>query len=342
MKLFLYEHITSGALCEHALPTRLAQEGDLMLQAALHDALACDTLDIITLRDSRLSSHSASARLQSYTINTRHTFDLAWKKALEQADAALIIAPEVTPENDDLLAKLNQQVLDKGKILFGCQPEAVRLSSNKHQCNQLLTKQGLHTPAESIASQWQQSDFAAPQGFIIKPLHGVGCENTYHYATADQVTAWQAQHTSEVLDHILIQAFMPGIAASLSVLCGEQQAHVFAINQQEIRQQNHRLHFSGCTVNGIDNALLSHADAGKIAAAVQAAIPGLYGWIGIDLILGENTPIIIDINPRLTTSYAGLAASLKCNPIQFLIDRHFGTFQNLPPKTPQNAVKIAL
>jgi len=45
---------------------------------------------------------------------------------------------------------------------------------------------------------------------------------------------------------------------------------------------------------------------------------GLSGIIGIDLILTKEGPVVVEVNPRVTTAYAGLHASLGINPAAFL------------------------
>ena len=48
---------------------------------------------------------------------------------------------------------------------------------------------------------------------------------------------------------------------------------------------------------------------------------GYYGFFGIDAILDKNDNIfLLEINPRLTTSYIGLRSSLGFNPAVFLED----------------------
>jgi len=41
---------------------------------------------------------------------------------------------------------------------------------------------------------------------------------------------------------------------------------------------------------------------------VLPTIPGLYGYLGIDVLIPDaapETPLLVEINPRLTTSYTG-------------------------------------
>ena len=56
MKLFIYEHITSGALSGNSLPVSLANEGHVMLMAVLHDCAYLNGMLINTMRDQRLKA----------------------------------------------------------------------------------------------------------------------------------------------------------------------------------------------------------------------------------------------------------------------------------------------
>lgn len=40
------------------------------------------------------------------------------------------------------------------------------------------------------------------------------------------------------------------------------------------------------------------------------AIPGLEGLFGIDILLTAEGPVVVEVNPRLTTAYAGLRRAL--------------------------------
>ena len=49
------------------------------------------------------------------------------------------------------------------------------------------------------------------------------------------------------------------------------------------------------------------------APQYPAAIPSLRGYVGIDFIQTEEGPMVLEINPRLTTSYCGLRSALGVN-----------------------------
>ena len=55
------------------------------------------------------------------------------------------------------------------------------------------------------------------------------------------------------------------------------------------------------------------AEACELAQRAVALVPGLRGYVGVDLVLGEETCWLIEINPRVTTSYVGLRRVVGLN-----------------------------
>jgi predicted ATP-grasp superfamily ATP-dependent carboligase len=55
----------------------------------------------------------------------------------------------------------------------------------------------------------------------------------------------------------------------------------------------------------------------RLGQASIAAVAGLQGYVGVDLVLGEprdgSRDYVIEINPRLTTSYIGLRVFSQTN-----------------------------
>lgn len=68
--------------------------------------------------------------------------------------------------------------------------------------------------------------------------------------------------------------------------------------------------------------------AQRLALATMAAMPTTVGYVGIDLVLGvaddgsEDT--VIEINPRLTTSYVGLRAACRENLAAAMVEAACG------------------
>ncbi|MBS7633086.1 ATP-grasp domain-containing protein, partial [Candidatus Bathyarchaeota archaeon] len=47
---------------------------------------------------------------------------------------------------------------------------------------------------------------------------------------------------------------------------------------------------------------------------------GFRGYLGIDVVLAKDKAYLIEINPRLTTSYVGLRKVIGYNPAQAIIE----------------------
>ena len=328
MKLFVYEHITSGALINESLPASLSHEGNNMLVALLNDLFQLANIQLIVLRDARLVSLPDVINYhQCYTVHCAEDFQRYYALALNAADAMLPIAPET----DYTLSTIQQSVLDNNTQLLASHPATSELCSDKYRCYQHLLSHGLATPQTCLASHWSTHALSSTTGYIIKPRNGAGCIDTLYFPDAGTLEKWLTTATTAA-DTLIIQPYIEGNHISLNLLCSEDDCMVLAINEQHIKQKNGQLFYCGCTVNGAYDKQLSFSDASTVAMQIYHAIDGLWGFIGIDLIITESAILIVDINPRLTSSYVGLANSLTHNPAELLFSmiKH----HKLPLSTP--------
>ena len=315
MKLFVYEHISSGALAGQELPRGLAHEGDAMLSAILQDLAEQPQLELIILRDSRLDEIAALALHASCEfLGVQHVeqFENHWNYALQNADTTLVIAPET----DSQLTNKQQNIIDRGKNYLGSSQQATELSSNKLRCFQHLFAHNIPTVNTQIASQWQSGNLNYSDGIVIKPIDGAGCVDTAFFQKDNDARHYLKDRP---LTSLIVQPYIKGIAASLSLFISDDKTNVLSINRQQVRQENSRLIFQKSMVNAIPTNELSPQAAQSLADNIHRVMPELWGFVGIDLVLTPSGPIVIEINPRLTSSYIGLKSTLNINPTNFLI-----------------------
>lgn len=340
MKVFVYEHITSGALINEPLPASLAHEGNKMLSAIVHDMALLSDIDLIILRDARLEPLSdviKHPRHHCFTIDNNHTFQQHYISSVNNADAVLIIAPET----DGCLQNLQQSVLNQHKYLLGCQPIATHICTDKFICHQQLMTNHVLTPYTLPANNWSLNPFNSPSGFIVKPRDGAGCIDTLFFAEYSELDTWLTS-TAIIDDKMIIQPYLEGQTLSLTVLIGHHDCHVLAVNQQYIKRENGQFSFHGCNVNGITEAQFSLSNAVALTQSIHRAIPGLWGFVGIDLIVTNNDAYIVDINPRLTTAYVGLHKSLNLNPIELLLTMMEHGLSSLPLNIQRNPIEVLI
>ena len=57
----------------------------------------------------------------------------------------------------------------------------------------------------------------------------------------------------------------------------------------------------------------------RLGGRIAAAIPGLWGYVGVDLVATPSGPVVLEVNPRLTTSYCGLRSALQINAAELVL-----------------------
>lgn len=298
MKVFVFEYVTGGGYAGQALPDFLA-DGELMWRALVDDLIAVPGVEVLTLRDARLDTPDLPGL--HATIADAPAFERDFQRCLQAADAVWLVAPE----SHNILESLTRQVLAAGKTLLGCRPEAVRIATSKLATAHCLAAAGVAgVPTGSGAEDWRGR-------VVAKPDDGVGCQDTLLFADADAAQAWRRDHADVAW---VFQPYIEGAALSLSLLCCAGRAQLLSVNRQRIGlADDGRFAFLGVDVNALSDPDDRFA---TLAAQVAAAIPGLWGYVGIDLIASADGPRVLEVNPRVTVSYAGLRAALDCNPAQ--------------------------
>lgn len=313
MNLVVYEHITSGALCDESLPASLAHEGESMLFAIVQDLLLLGQIHLTILQDARLDPHRWEPYAPQITIKTsasRLEFETHWQTTLSEQSFFLLIAPET----DNILYALQQQVLQAGKHYLGCSLQATQICTDKRQSYQQLVQANIPTPTTFSADKALLDSCLIDQPYIVKPVDGAGCLDTHKFATLTQTRDFLLGMPPSHRANFLVQPYIEGEILSLTIYRSAEALLLLSINQQLIEQQAQQFVFHGCVTNFDHSKHFSRQQAMKLAGSVDDAIDGLAGYIGIDFILTAQGPVVVDINPRLTTAYVNLSHSGQSNP----------------------------
>jgi predicted ATP-grasp superfamily ATP-dependent carboligase len=103
------------------------------------------------------------------------------------------------------------------------------------------------------------------------------------------------------------QPFIRGQALSVGVLmpgASGKPAEALPVCVQVLSQDG-RFHYQGGRVPAQCERA---AEVQRVATEACQKVPGLRGYVGVDLILPDDPaapPVVVEINPRLTTSYLG-------------------------------------
>lgn len=319
--ILIHEYVCGGGWQQPCLPKDLANEGLAMLRALVADFKGWGGCKIITTRDTRLAHVSLEADQIIDLAPDTHYETLSFLAA--NCTAALIIAPET----DGILEKLSRLVERRGACLLGSSPASISLASNKWRCHKLFTDAGLPTPDSWCVTPKKAGKMAQKIGFplVIKPVDGVGCEGVCLITDPSSTQAALLKNNNSGTP-LLLQKYIKGDSASVSLLVTEKEILFLSLNSQIIEIDS-----SFCYKGGqVPFARERQQEVFSLVKQAVALVPGLKGYIGVDLILTDQGCFLIEINPRITTAYIGLRRVVNIN----LAAAIWGIFNNrdLPKK----------
>lgn len=303
--IFVYEHLSGrprAAGPEDAALAELLPQGLAMRDAVVADLAALPGLSI----SCAVNTETATDAAPGSTVDAVRALpgdtaiDFVRRQAADH-DLSWIVAPE----SDGLLAAL-QAVVPPGRWL-GCDAPALAVASSKSATLAALAARGIATPLAFAEGG------AAGMRWIAKPDDGAGAVDTRVFADRAGAEAWAAPRRAAG-QAMTLEPLVPGEALSISVMAGEGWVQALAFNRQHIEvSADGRLSFHGVDTNalGADPRVVR---LHLLALEVARAVPGLRGYVGIDLVWHpERGPVVIELNPRVTTAYVGLSARLGRN-----------------------------
>ncbi len=303
MRVFVYEYTCARNAAE--LPPSLCAEGAAMLGALVAD-LERGGARTVTLLHAGWPHDPATE--ESAFCELARTADWTWA---------------VAPEFGGLLAERCRWTHTAGGRWLGPTPSALELTADKLALATHLRHHGVPTPACQLAASATAPVFPA----VCKPRYGAGSQATFLVPDAAALAALLAEPAvlrPELLGEPLLQPYLSGIPASVTFLIGPHQTLPLTPALQHVAEADGFRYLGGELP--LAGALAARAVA--LAALAVAVVPGLLGYVGVDLLLGD-ADAVLEINPRLTTSYLGLRALCRDNLAAALLRLQRG--EDLPP-----------
>jgi predicted ATP-grasp superfamily ATP-dependent carboligase len=278
MRIFLYEYTSATAA---DLPASLRAEGRAMFEAVGGDLRRIPGVTV--------------ASLEPGTDG-----EAAFRAAARLADYSLVIAPEC----DGLLEQRCRWVEAEGGRLLGPSAAAVARTGDKLRLARHLRERGVATPA---CQPWPGATLPPP--VVLKPRFGAGSQATFRVDRAADLPACAAAARAEgETGALLVQARAEGTAVSVAFLVGPGGLWPLPPAWQHLSNDGRYRYLGGRLP--LPPALAERAV--HLGRQAIEAVPGLRGYVGVDLVLGAPDQVI-EINPRLTTSYVGLRQLARAN-----------------------------
>ncbi|MDB5343846.1 MAG: carbamoyl phosphate synthase-like protein [Schlesneria sp.] len=314
------------------LPASLLREGRAMHAAVVADLLAIPGCHVATTLDERQRVSSTlppSQFLEVEYVDETAREQTAFDRLCIETSATLVIAPETGGE----LNRRVQHVVDLGRLALNCASHAIGLCGDKLRLAEHLLNQGIATiHTRAVPDSKNPWDVFAGD-CVVKPRDGAGSWLTFLVPDRDAVR-WECvrgeMKAAHMFESAIIQPYIAGESLSVGCLCDSVgNVEVFPIARQSLNGPN--FEYQGGSLPA-ELEPRTVAAIHELARSACKSIHGLRGYVGIDLLLPDASsisPLIVEVNPRLTTSYIGYRKLCRNNIAERMLSASVS--ESLPP-----------
>ena len=306
MKVLLIEWACSQQTEDGDCQTVYLSEGRAMLVALAEDLIGCGH-QVVTLARENIFEISPLIEIHEPIVGSDicSVINMLAKKC----DCAFLIAPEC----NGILVQMVREIEKTSVLNLGCSSSAVSLCGDKLNLYKYWFMNRVPTP-----NTWSQIDEVESDGpLVIKPKDGAGCERTMIVRDIYDAKRKLTGINEDEQGKLIFQSFVHGFSASISCLLRFDGTQIFMpACAQTIANRNGKISYEGGW-GPLPQEMQSRCE--NLARVALRGIDGIQGWVGIDVILGDcpkgNNDFVIEINPRLTSSYLGIRHLLEPSPI---------------------------
>jgi tyramine---L-glutamate ligase len=306
VQVFVYEFATGGGFWHlgSILPHgSLLSEGAAMSRAIVADFAACEGIEVVTTRDARLPAiESTNCSTIAITSATEELETITRLSA--QADWTFLIAPET----DAALLDRCQLVETNGGRLLSPGSALVEVAANKQTTADMLRRAGVPVPRGCLTAD-EAKILVLDSPIVVKPIDGCGSQGIRRIESP----LVSLDSAESITTNWRYEEFIPGQSASVAVLCGPRASHALPACEQRISADGRFTYLGGRLPLPRD----LDTRARRLALAAISVLPPTLGYVGVDMVLGleddGSGDRLIEVNPRLTTSYVGLRSASNTN-----------------------------
>lgn len=270
-----------------------------MLEAVAADFSALDKVELTVILDHRIDE----LRCGPHRVVDASAADDDLRQ-LQKMSAEFNWTLVIAPEFDDILFQRCKAVEQAGGRLLGSSSDFVAIAADKQKTAERLREAGVPVAEGVPLSEADDPSETFSYPAVIKHRFGAGSLDVF--LARDRDAARQVR--SDVRGPLRMERHYAGIPASVAVLVGPSQIVPLLPCRQTLSNDGRFKYLGG--VCPLPPELAVQATKLAIdAIAAMSDVTAANGYIGVDMVLGAvegHENVVIEINPRLTTSYVGL------------------------------------
>ena len=294
-KLILLEYFTSQSSILKSKDKEIFREALSLSDSIIRNFIKSrDIKKIYVIRNKNLKTIE-SKKVKTYFTNHETSYTDILKRFKKKSEVIII-----APETNNLSSKIYSQVSQNHKVL-GSNISSLNIFSSKTKM--LMKLRRLNLP---IVENYKLN-LNYKGKIIFKPDTSAGSENTF-------VTN---KNNYEKKKGYLVQKFYNGKKGSFLMLCKNGKSKVICCNEQLLNLKKEKIQQVGCIMGGLEK----YRNEIKILAnKISKNFKGLFGIVGVDIVMENKKWLIIEINPRFTSAYSGLNKSYSSLTIKDITD----------------------
>jgi predicted ATP-grasp superfamily ATP-dependent carboligase len=324
LRIFVYEFVSGGGLLgtrSEAIAESLLAEGRAMRAALASDFAILPGFDLQVLSDDRYRLDSPQVDVQ--VVRNEREHDAAFDRLAGAADWTIVIAPEINGQ----LERYVRRVITAGGRVLGPSPEVIALTSDKHRLSTHLRANGVQAPDGALLNGRGDlpADFTYPA--VLKPIDGAGSLGVRYMERVSDAPEQVDFNASRWR----LEKYCPGMPMSVAILCGPHDAIALPACHQRLTNDG-QFQYLGGSIDLRPASMETQRRMQRLASQAVATLGATAGYLGVDLILGEDErrDVVIEINPRLTTSYIGLRVMCQSNLAAAMLQAAAGESPSVP------------
>ena len=308
MDILIYEHILGEELSNDSSQL-IINEAKLIIKALVEDFSELypqSKISLLVNKNNKKILGNINLVYMDYSKDLVKNILLNHKKNRR----ILILAPE----EKDLLYRIVKSLEKKDLILLNCNSKFLKTTSCK-----ILTHKKFSISNKYVNPVYANYKEIPPeQSIVAKIKDGIGAEKLYIFKNQVDLK----NNECKLSDNHVFQKYISGDVIGINIFSDSNSLKILSINKQIYKFSSKHEIFLDKIIMGQFNNLIK--DLKIFVNNIIEHFDGHYGFFGIDAILENNGNIVfLEINPRLTTSYAGLKKTLGFNPAIFFSNPNY-------------------
>ncbi len=231
----------------------------------------------------------------------------------------------IAPETDGILLGLVQKSREAFQTVLIPNDDLIALATDKLQTFHHLKRHGLPTPETFPLESFQAGGGTFQAGgdttgpWVLKLRDGAGSQGM-------RLIVQPAELMGLEENRWILQTHVQGTAVSQAILGGPAGPWFCPPCIQQMSKDGSFAYQGGSTPISPDFARRTQ----HLTERLVKTLPPWLGWLGVDMILGDAVDVILEINPRLTTSFVGLNRAAGGSLAPAIVRHAFGENAVMP------------